>query len=95
MDNHENLIDDFIIEADFQLLVSSFILLFIALYFYHLRRRRLLLIRQGLECPICRVAIENPEQLHLTPCGHSFHEACLQEWLNIRMECPMCRGPLP
>jgi Ring finger domain len=29
------------------------------------------------------------------PCGHEFHDACLQHWINLgHQECPMCRTPL-
>lgn len=27
----------------------------------------------------------------LTPCGHYFHTACLESWLNQKKECPCCR----
>lgn len=31
----------------------------------------------------------------VTPCDHVFHSACLQQWTDIRLECPTCRAPLP
>lgn len=30
-----------------------------------------------------------------TPCKHMFHEDCLGNWMNLKMECPTCRTPLP
>jgi hypothetical protein len=30
-----------------------------------------------------------------TPCKHSFHEKCLKEWMEIKLECPFCRTGLP
>lgn len=30
-----------------------------------------------------------------TPCKHSFHAACLVEWMSIKMACPTCRCQLP
>ena len=30
-----------------------------------------------------------------TPCNHYFHESCLKEWMNHKMECPTCRQQLP
>lgn len=30
-----------------------------------------------------------------TPCKHKFHKKCLMSWMRIKMECPVCRVPLP
>ncbi|GLI68171.1 hypothetical protein VaNZ11_012511 [Volvox africanus] len=49
------------------------------------------------ECVICM----NPVPLlpfnarMLTPCGHFFHERCLTRWMEVKMDCPTCRRPLP
>ena len=29
------------------------------------------------------------------PCDHKFHNACLIEWMTIKLECPTCRKRLP
>lgn len=29
------------------------------------------------------------------PCRHKFHSPCLIYWMTIKMECPICRNPLP
>ena len=29
------------------------------------------------------------------PCNHWFHRRCLEEWMNVKMECPTCRATLP
>ncbi|GAA5895591.1 uncharacterized protein JCM6883_001557 [Sporobolomyces salmoneus] len=31
----------------------------------------------------------------VTPCEHLFHTQCLQEWMNVRAQCPECRKSLP
>ena len=30
-----------------------------------------------------------------TPCSHYFHRECLVNWVDVKMECPTCRAPLP
>ena len=30
----------------------------------------------------------------LPPCGHEFHEACIDLWLTNHVTCPMCRCSL-
>jgi transmembrane E3 ubiquitin-protein ligase len=30
-----------------------------------------------------------------TPCNHKFHEECLTQWLDVKLECPTCRAVLP
>eukprot|EP00347_Sterkiella_histriomuscorum_P004919 403358576 len=30
-----------------------------------------------------------------TPCNHKFHAKCLQSWMKVKMECPVCRKILP
>ena len=31
----------------------------------------------------------------ITPCNHVFHKQCLEEWMEQKLECPICRAPLP
>ena len=31
----------------------------------------------------------------VTPCDHLFHEICLSQWMDLKMECPVCRASLP
>ncbi|KAI5652505.1 hypothetical protein M9H77_29692 [Catharanthus roseus] len=50
------------------------------------------------DCVICMTAIEltqRPNDCMVTPCDHFFHSGCLQRWMDIKMECPTCRRPLP
>ena len=30
-----------------------------------------------------------------TPCGHIFHSRCLEPWLEVKNECPLCRQKIP
>eukprot|EP00268_Persea_americana_P035506 TRINITY_DN35043_c0_g1_i1.p1 TRINITY_DN35043_c0_g1~~TRINITY_DN35043_c0_g1_i1.p1 ORF type:complete len:581 (+),score=72.05 TRINITY_DN35043_c0_g1_i1:449-2191(+) len=50
------------------------------------------------DCVICMTSIDltqRPNDRMVTPCDHFFHSGCLQRWMDIKMECPTCRRPLP
>lgn len=50
------------------------------------------------DCVICMAAIDVSQRCNecmVTPCDHFFHTGCLQRWMDIKMECPTCRRPLP
>ncbi|KAG7400952.1 hypothetical protein PHYBOEH_003863 [Phytophthora boehmeriae] len=44
-------------------------------------------------CPICLCdwGELDGNQLVLSPCGHFFHEHCINEWYRTRFDCPICR----
>ncbi|KAJ2956270.1 hypothetical protein NQZ79_g7864 [Umbelopsis isabellina] len=61
----------------------------------------------GRDCAICMLPV-NPSApgaagLHalgranymVTPCHHLFHTECLEKWMRIKLECPVCRAYLP
>ncbi|KAL6234469.1 hypothetical protein BDW75DRAFT_212305 [Aspergillus navahoensis] len=31
----------------------------------------------------------------VTPCRHIFHNACLESWMKLRLQCPICRESIP
>lgn len=48
------------------------------------------------ECVICMsVVLPNERDYMVTPCNHLFHQNCLEQWMEFKMECPTCRRPLP
>lgn len=42
-------------------------------------------------CPICIEEIDSVNEYN-TPCGHCFHNDCIQTWLVTNNSCPMCRA---
>ncbi|AET41086.1 ubiquitin-protein ligase TUL1 Ecym_7241 [Eremothecium cymbalariae DBVPG len=60
-----------------------------------------------IDCAICmsEVAIyvedipethkTNPNEYMVTPCAHVFHTECLENWMSYKLQCPVCRAPLP
>ena len=45
------------------------------------------------ECPICReaMALAGDHQIAALKCGHVFGKKCIEQWLDIKSECPECR----
>mmetsp|Transcript_25043 Transcript_25043/g.36767 ORF Transcript_25043/g.36767 Transcript_25043/m.36767 type:complete len:1157 (-) Transcript_25043:33-3503(-) len=50
-----------------------------------------------LDCVICYNSIDtsNRRGYMLAPCDHIFHRECLEQWMEVKMECPICRKELP
>lgn len=47
------------------------------------------------ECVICMQDLCLEDGAAVAPCDHKFHKACLETWMDVKMECPTCRRPLP
>ena len=45
------------------------------------------------ECVICYCVVEREHMI--TPCDHVFHKQCLSRWMEVKLECPVCRANLP
>jgi hypothetical protein len=43
------------------------------------------------KCLVCQFEYENNEELRRLPCGHCFHTACVDVWLQEKDVCPYCR----
>lgn len=54
-------------------------------------------LAHGLECSICYegIDIQKRSEYMLAPCNHLFHRECLVQWMDVKMECPICRTNLP
>ncbi|XP_055603972.1 E3 ubiquitin-protein ligase TRAIP [Uranotaenia lowii] len=46
----------------------------------------------NLTCAICSDLFMPSDDIHMTPCGHSFHYTCLLQWLQRSKSCPQCRN---
>jgi len=48
---------------------------------------------QVLSCPICLDSFKQTLNLktNLLPCGHTFHERCINSWMAKSDSCPICR----
>ncbi|KAG5178605.1 hypothetical protein JKP88DRAFT_158439 [Tribonema minus] len=44
------------------------------------------------DCAICLAAFEGGDALRRLRCGHAFHGACLQPWVDHHSDCPLCKA---
>lgn len=42
-------------------------------------------------CTVCLAEYEDREILRLLPCGHHFHVNCIDQWLRLHANCPLCK----
>ncbi|TMW57625.1 hypothetical protein Poli38472_003550 [Pythium oligandrum] len=47
---------------------------------------------QHTQCVIC---MNDASEVIELPCGHQFHQDCIESWLKMRSTCPTCRHQLP
>ncbi len=45
-------------------------------------------------CSICLEKLRKYENLRTLMCMHSFHQRCVDHWLETNLICPLCRKPL-
>jgi hypothetical protein len=43
-------------------------------------------------CTICIEDFVEGEQVACVPCFHLFHKDCIEKWLKMKNECPICKG---
>lgn len=43
------------------------------------------------ECAVCLESFSPSSVIRGLPCGHAFHDACVERWATIRETCPLCR----
>eukprot|EP00475_Leptophrys_vorax_P008840 TRINITY_DN1576_c0_g1_i1.p1 TRINITY_DN1576_c0_g1~~TRINITY_DN1576_c0_g1_i1.p1 ORF type:complete len:296 (+),score=57.82 TRINITY_DN1576_c0_g1_i1:172-1059(+) len=42
-------------------------------------------------CVVCMADFERGEELRVLPCSHEFHTQCVDRWLKVKKDCPLCR----
>merc|ERR1712096_113962 len=58
-------------------------------------KERLLTFFDSFElCAVCQEK-DGEQRYLLLCCSHTVHKACLDPWLDIKKECPLCRAPTP
>jgi len=43
------------------------------------------------ECVICYMMVNNGEYLTTLPCAHQYHTKCINRWLQLSKNCPICQ----
>lgn len=47
--------------------------------------------RKTMECPICLERLKDLPTEELS-CGHKYHRKCIAGWLEVKIDCPLCRN---
>ena len=42
------------------------------------------------ECIICLDDMKIGDNIKILKCGHIYHYKCINEWFNVKKECPIC-----
>jgi hypothetical protein len=42
-------------------------------------------------CTVCLCEYEGGDEMRRLPCGHDFHQACIDKWMTQHTTCPICR----
>ena len=45
-------------------------------------------------CPICIETYNHGDYLAVCPCKHGYHLICLEDWLRVKSDCPLCKRPV-
>ncbi len=55
------------------------------------------MLERAEDCVICMQPFDvaGGEATAVTPCDHVYHASCLQQWMDVKLECPTCRQQLP
>lgn len=43
-------------------------------------------------CAICLEDYKHKDKLRKFPCSHKFHQECIDKWLSLKNNCPVCKG---
>ena len=46
--------------------------------------------KEPIQCIICTENLD--ETAYALPCAHTFHSSCIDKWLKIKSECPICKS---
>ena len=55
---------------------------------------KIIKLKSSENCSICFEDIILEENLYQIPCRHNFHIKCINEWLEKKDTCPLCRSNL-
>ena len=46
------------------------------------------------ECVVCMNTIKEGDIIRTLPCFHKYHRQCIDRWLQVKPQCPMCRAEI-
>lgn len=43
------------------------------------------------DCSICLSPYEDQVEIRMLPCGHHYHQDCIDQWVFLTPSCPLCK----
>ncbi|KAI8789753.1 RING finger protein 24 [Biomphalaria glabrata] len=50
--------------------------------------------QQNDTCSVCLEEFKKGEKIAVCTCRHGFHSKCLEQWLEHKNNCPLCKAPV-
>lgn len=47
-----------------------------------------------IESADCNICLDNTDPTITTKCNHTYHQTCLNIWIKVKNECPVCRATI-
>ena len=45
-------------------------------------------------CAICIDKLKGGQMVKSLACTHKFHSKCINDWLKVKLKCPLCKNPV-
>ena len=50
--------------------------------------------KEPINCAICQDVLKTGQMVKALPCTHKYHSKCINEWLKVKLKCPLCKQAL-
>ena len=47
---------------------------------------------EAVNCAICIDVLKSGQMVKALNCSHKFHSKCINDWLKVKLKCPLCKS---